>query len=365
MSPLRFDLGYALDYAELPASRHHFSDGTFTVLLESDLPIRLFNLDFTVDFDNEFKFTPNEPFYYKNWTGLSLELPVASATATLGFRQVTTVNEDNAKAFENSGYDPALHDEFERAYTYSELFVSWSLPTGIEVGQFGSLRYSPRLAAGINYRPGSPGWDPGDLRRGPSGFFTHNVGFERVDWIGNYRRGLSASIGNNLNYNFQKGKLTTSWNVTATGHLPLASFSGVSGRFKFNQIISGDTDSSAGSSLRGIIDKSVSADIMASVNLDFPFQALLFLPSRWFNNTAFHFFDFELHLSPVLDAALRKPRTENRLIPEAAAGIEVIVFPFFIRQLYVRGSFAVNLLDMIRRGRLGEYEYFIGLDHHF
>jgi hypothetical protein len=365
MNPLRFDLGYALDYADRSAQKRRFTDGTFTVLLDSDIPVRLFDLDFNIDFDNEFKFTSNEPFYYKNWTGLSLELPVAFTTATLGFRQITTVNENNARVFEDSGYDPALHDEFERVFTYSELFVSWSFPTGVVVGEFGDLRYSPRLAGGINYRPGSPGWDPGDLRRGLTGSFSHSVGFERIDWIGNYRRGLSAHTGNDVAYNFRKAEWGMSWNAIVRGHLPLTSFSGISGRFKFDQIILGDTNTSAGEVLRGIIDRSVSADIMFSINLDFPLQALLFLPSRWFDKPALHFFDFELHISPILDAALRKPRTENRFIPEAAAGIEIIVFPFFIRQVFIRGSFALNLRDLIDTGRPGEYEYFVGLDHHY
>jgi hypothetical protein len=373
LTPLNIDLGYALENEETNGTitRHWdergFTEGTFTFLVDTDIPVRLFNLNFVINFGNEFKFTNDdeEPFYYRNVTGLSVELPVSFTTATVGFLQTTTLHENNSKVYEDTGYDPALHDEFDSVYTASELFVSWDIPMGLEVGGFGKLAYTPRLSGSIKYRPGSVDWDPGDLRRGFTAGFSHSIGFSQIDWKENFRSGLSASIGNSISYNFSRTRWSSGWSAGSTGHLPITSFMGMSGRFMFNHILYGDTNSSAGDVLRGVIDKSIEADIMASLNLDFPFRVLMFLPSEWFHSRKLRFFDFEMHLSPIIDAALRVPRGESGLTPEISGGIELIVFPFFMRRVYLRGSFAINIKDLLRDGKIGDYEYFIGLYHHF
>jgi hypothetical protein len=362
LNPLRIDLGYALDYTRREKST--FSDGTFTFLLDSDTPIRLLNLDFNIDFDHEFKFTPNNPFYYQNITGLSVALPVSFTTATIGLRQITTLNEDNERVYTYDGWR-LYGGQFEPAYTTTEVFTSWSIPTPLEVGDFGSLTYSPRLSGRVSYRPGSSGWDPGELRRGIIASFGHQIGFGQIDWRENFRQGLQASISNSISYNINKSDFSAQAGVTAAGHLSITRFFGASGRVRYNRILAGAVDHYAGEVIRGIIDKNIQTGSIFSLNADFPFQALLFRPSRWFKKSALRFFDFELHLAPIFDAVLYQDPADDGFTGEAAAGIEIIVFPFFIRRLYIRASFAASLRDIAASGRIGEYEYFIGLEHHY
>jgi hypothetical protein len=365
LNPLRIDLGYALDNSTSNKwYDRNVTEGTFTLFLDTDIPVRLFDLDFVIDFDNEFKFS-KENIFYKNTAGLSVEVPVSFTTATFGFAQTTTVNEDNADVYEFTGFDPALYDRFERTFTASELYASWKIPTGIVVGEFGDLSYTPRLSGEIKYRPGSVNWDPGYLRRGFVNTLTNTIGFDRIDWIENYRRGLAAYLEYGVSYNYSKEKWGTGLAMEATGHLPITSFFGISGQFRFNHVILGDTNSVAGEVLRGVSDKNIHADTMASLNIDFPFRVLTFLPSQRFNNSKFHFFDFEMHVSPIVDLALRWDEYNSGAIPEAAAGVEVILFPFYMRRVFIRMSVAFNLKDIIQTGKVDDWEYFIGLDHHF
>jgi hypothetical protein len=83
--------------------------------------------------------------------------------------------------------------------------------------------------------------------------------------------------------------------------------------------------------------------------MDFPFRVLLFTPSKWFNNKKLGFFDFEFQISPVIGLALyNDPKAGISFNPKniaASGGIEFIVFPAFMRNLYACLSIAVNLRE--------------------
>jgi hypothetical protein len=118
----------------------------------------------------------------------------------------------------------------------------------------------------------------------------------------------------------------------------------------------------AGDILRGIPDKYIHANYMLSLNLDFPFNVLRFRPSQWFNNDRLRFFNFDLHLVPVIDTALYHHHGgvdfnfENMLV---SGGLEAIIFPQSFRSLCLRISFGMNLKGPSNAGR---YELFIGTD---
>jgi hypothetical protein len=146
--------------------------------------------------------------------------------------------------------------------------------------------------------------------------------------------------------------------------------------------------STAGDVLRGIVDKSIHADYMLSLNLDFPFRILRFVPSKWFDNHKMRFFDFDLHFSPIMDLALyHRPaydQTEVKFRPQdmlVSGGAELIVFPGIMRSLYLRASIAWNIVEWVNNPG-GSYlptwlpvipklpggngrELFIGMGHHY
>ena len=76
------------------------------------------------------------------------------------------------------------------------------------------------------------------------------------------------------------------------------------------------------------------------------------MPSQWFNTRKLSFFDFEFQASPVIDLALyHDPEANISFSPKNTAvsgGLEMIVFPAFMRNLYIRLGLAWNLRELVK-----------------
>jgi hypothetical protein len=365
MSPLRVDLGYVYD--------NNKDQSAASLGIDTDIPFKFLGLLWNFNFDNDFKYLQDDPFYYKNTTGLLLDLPWKKTTVTVGFDQSYILNEKNSdEEHEKTGVV-----YFDKTwYMSSELYAKWEIPLGITVGDFGELTYKPGLTETIKYRPGG---NIGEYRKGPTTTFSHSFGFGQIDWIGNFRKGLDVSLSNSIsynNYNLVKGN-ETGWDdwssnigITAKGHLLPVSFFGVYGRLKFMWYINTETYS-AGSELRGIPDKDLIAAKMLSLNLQFPLRILNFIPSTWFTSRLFKPIDLEIHFSPFIDLALLEGRdndTKEKYTPGnlfSTAGFEIIAYSLSWRNLYLRGSIGWNLQEWRRQGELPHPEVFIGMEHYF
>jgi len=382
MNPLRLDIGYKLDENNL---------SSLIVELESDTPFTAFGFNWNFTFNNYFNYRPQvstdvfEHFFYQNTSGLSMELPVKRTTFTFGFTEYLKLNEENADR-----YKPDYGKFQTGVYMASVLSTSWKIPTGLLVGDYGELTYLPGISTTFNHE--FPKWPLADFRRGPMMGFSHSLGFDKIDWLGNRRKGLSASFSNSYSYNFYQidedaKALSLSYSVSGKGHFIISDSFGVSTYLQFRHWFYHDPDynDSAGDALRGIMDNAVHADYMLSLNLDFPVKILEFLPSKWFKTEKLRFFDFEMHVSPIIDMALyHDPESniafsfKNMLV---SGGMEIIVFPGFMRSLYVRVSVAWNFIEQINNPR--EYylnpvlpilphlpegrnrEIFFGIGHHY
>jgi hypothetical protein len=87
------------------------------------------------------------------------------------------------------------------------------------------------------------------------------------------------------------------------------------------------------------------------------------------------FFNFEMHLSPILDMAVLS--YNNKFSFEISGGLEAVVFPAFMRSLYVRVSLGYNLRELFAwpgfaSGHFFDYlfsaknpELFFGIGHHY
>jgi hypothetical protein len=280
----------------------------------------------------------------------------------------------------------------------SRPYVNWKIPTGLEISEYGELTYTPGISATFNH--GFPDWPLHDFRRGPFMNLSHNLGFNRINWIGNFRKGLDAAFNNSYNFDFHrlannKEALSIDYSVSGIGHFIITEGFGLSTYARFRHWFYHDPDyhDQAGDALRGVLDKAVHAEYMLSLNLDFPIRILRFLPSQWFNTAKLRFFDFEMHLSPIIDMAFYKSPPTGNPLPETSritfdnnnilisGGLEVIVFPGFMRSLYIRVSAAWNFLEQINNP--GAYylnpilpivphlpagdnrEIFIGIGHHY
>jgi hypothetical protein len=378
MNPLRIDLGYKYDENER---------NSVLFEIDSDTPFKALGYNWNVNFDHFFSYRPDveAPFYYKNVTGLSMELPFKTTTFTFGFEESITLNEENDERYK------ARYGDFQNGpYMASKLSTEWKIPTGVYVSEYGELTYTPELSAAFNY--GFPEYPLDEFRIGPFLDLSHSLGFTRVNWIENYRRGFDVFAENSYSYNFHKiekneKNLNIDYSLSGTGHFIITDNFGISGRLQFRHWFHHDPGyyDKAGDVMRGILDKAVHADYMLSLNLDFPFRVFRFLPSQWFGTSKLRLFDFDLHFSPIIDLALyHDPESDTAFNPKnmlASGGAELIVFPAFMRSLYIRASIAWNFVASINAPE-GSYlpsglpvipkfpggdnrEIFIGIGHHY
>jgi hypothetical protein len=381
MSPLRIDLGYKNEEEDAGGG------GTFFVNTDSDIPFLALGHRWNLNFDNNFGYAYKEPFYYKNTTGLSVDLPYKSTVFTVGFEQAYILNEKNAE-----GDRPLFGTYFEDIwYMSSEIYGQWRIPTGLKVKSLGEVFYIPRLGGKINYRPGG---EIGLLHIGPTLGFTQIAALGTVNWEGNFRRGLELSLVNIIEYNFHKYTwngdyvLTyktpsfelpfyydkAEWNniliFTAAGHLPVRERFGISGRLQYRQWFNAPAE--AGDVLRGIKNSSVTANYMVSLNLDFPFLFRQFFVSEMLFSEKLRFFNFDMHVSPFVDMALADDPVNGRSFSFKdiliSGGLEVLVFLHRMRSTYMRASVGVNLVYYFTTHSIpggSNRELFIGFGHHY
>jgi hypothetical protein len=378
MNPLRLDIGYKYDQNNRNA---------LLIELESDTPFTALGYNWNLYFNHYFDYRPDaeEPFYYKNLTGLAMQLPFRATTFTFGIDETFFVNDENADS------QKPKYGEFQKGlFMQTNLYTTWKIPTGIEIADYGELTYTPHIAAVFPHE--FQEWPLADYRKGASLKFNHSFGFSKIDWLGNYRKGLYAYLTNNNSYNFSRladGRepLSLTFSASAKGHFIISEHFGISSYLQYRHWFYKDPNyyDNAGDVLRGIIDKAVRADYMLSLNLDFPIKLFTFMPSDWFKTRQLRVFDFEMHLSPIIDMALyHDPEKniefsfENMLV---AGGFEVIVFPYFFRSLYLRISLGWNIIRQIDFPRdyylnpvlpiipmlpMGnDREIFVGIGHHY
>ena len=356
MEPFRVDLGYKYDQE---------GRTTFSMMLDSGLPFQAFGLNWFFDFDNYFNYRPHlsEAFYYKNKTGLAVDIPIKRSILTLSFGESFFWNEENSDSDK-----PSLGDVQKGLYMSSNPSIVWTIPTGLEIGEYGELFYVPVIIAVINHEI-SP-WVLSNNRKGPVLSFVHSLLFSRINWIGNFRQGISVSAGNSYSYNIYYAKTGIdnpwgySYNVTTRGHFIIVEdLFGISARFMHRHWIKSYSDS-AGDVLRGIMDKDVIAEYITSLNLDFDVRALRMKPYEWLtNNKLTRIMGFDVHLNPIFDMAwykhpLRKASSdyENFLF---GGGFEMIIYPHRFRSMFFRISAG---WDITNTERITPSELFLGME---
>jgi hypothetical protein len=354
LSPLKFDLNWEQDDKKDKQS--------VGFLIDSDIPFQAFGFVWNINFDNEYKYFFGAPWYYKNTTGLSMELPVSFTTVTFGFEQGLVIHEENDE-------DDAIDDgEYHDWYTYSKLYTDWKIPTPLEAGPLGNISYIPGAYINVNYQPGG---GIGDYRRGPNAGFNHRLEAGAIDWLGNFRQGLTVSVFNNNDWNFFRHNWDNSIGLNAQGHVKLSRLFGISGRLGYTLWIDDSWDL-AGDVIRGFQDDALEANQRLFLNLDFPFRLIRFVPSEWSGKKKLRYFDFEQHWSPFIDLVMADaPKEAYSFRPSdiiTSLGLEVITFPLTWRSFYIRISAGWNMREWLknRKPPSGVYrEIFIGLGHFY
>jgi hypothetical protein len=293
-----------------------------------------------------------------------MELPWRTTTFTFGLDQSFIVNEENSD-------DEKLHnapDYFETWYMVSDFYVQWKIPTGLEAWNYGSIDYVPSINQTFRYHPGieMSRW------RQPTLSFGHSIGFSQIDWKGNFRKGLAASLSNG--YSLNEGNLTFGSTIAfdTRFHHRFNEYFGVSTRLQYKYWF-GDPSTGAGDVLRGLHNDRLYARQQFSVNLDLPFRILRFVPSEWFRRRWMKLFDFEMHASPFVDLSISEKPGESvySSSPEGVittAGLELIVFPLRWRSLFLRVSAGWNMREWLTiHNPPSDHnrELFIGVGHFY
>ena len=358
MHPLRVDLGYKYDQ-----DKNTF----FSLMIDSGLPFQAFGLNWFLDFDNFFDYRPDMslPFYFKNNTALSVDIPIKRTTLTLLFSESFIFNEENEDSDK-----PDYGDFQEGLYLSSKPSISWKIPTGLDVGKYGELTYTPNIYAVFNHE--LPSWPLLDNRVGPILYFNHTLYFGQLNWIDNFREGIYVQANNSYSYNFyypeiDKNPWTYDYSIeTKAFFIFIKDILGVSARLSHRHWINSSYEY-AGNILRGIYDKDANAEFMLALNLDMHIRVLKIDPYKWFPDNKFlRALGFDLHINPVVDCAFYKQPSkavsfdrENFLL---GAGIETIIYPHQFRSLFFRISTCWDFSDISKKTPI---ELFFGMEHHY
>jgi hypothetical protein len=359
MTPLRVDLGYQYNTRQ---------ESNFNFLIDSDIPFSAMGFNWNINFDNEVDYMWKESLGYANVSGISMEVPWRRSTFTFDLSHEINWYPRNSFWEEDRGYGKF----FEGLVNSIGLGTEWRLPTGLDVFGFGELIYTPRLRQSLNYNPGS--WDMREwreIRQYHTTSLDQTLGFGRVDWIGNFRKGLDIYFENDNSYNYTRRAWNNSYTINAAGHYRLGENSGITSRLQIRQWFYNfprDLYYNAGDVLRGVLDDDIAADFMISLNLEFPLRIPL-RPSKWLNNSKLRFLDFELFLSPILDIAfVHLPRSINgqdALSAYYTGGLEILAFPDIMRSFYLRLSAGFDLDKFFWDYQVPPVEFFFGLGHFF
>lgn len=362
MEPLKLDLGYTIDPDTLNSGS--LGRGTFFMDLESKTPFVMARHDANFIFNHYLAVSNQFGFEYLNTTGLTIDFPYRGTVFTVGAFQGISVNEE-----ELYQYKPLYGDRYPGYWYLSNwLTAAWTIPTGFRLGNIGMVQYVPSLEFRYNYKFDG---DIGDERHGPTTTVAQSLDVGRFDWVGNYRRGFLGHLEVSNEYNLFFG----SWDNAITGfailYHPVSDFFGPSFRLIGNYYF-GKPDYLAGLPLRGILDKSIVAQYGLYFNADFPFRLIQFVPSQWFKNRKYAFFDFEQQWGPFIDMALLNDPVHGTSFSLndmfVTGGLEVVTFPLFMRSFYIRISVGLDLRAAISEKTIpqGDHrEIYVGLGHHY
>ncbi|ADK83299.1 BamA/TamA family outer membrane protein [Sediminispirochaeta smaragdinae] len=335
-------LKFNLDYSYNEDNEHELG---FTN--EAEIPFTIGNGEWVYNFSQELQYVEHDPLEY------DLENSI-SYLFSLGDISFKTALEQNM--YLQNSYDDDDDEEQHESYMESALWLNGSVPLGFSLAHK-EAEYSG--TPGISWCYGL-GETLREERRGLTAYYDHSLSFGRIDWIGNFRRGLEFDLSEGNSYDTFDDHWTFDMDFTVAGHQTWG-WGGVNSRVGGFYIFSdGDDRDDQGGPLRGVLDDDID-DTTAGLymNLDFPFKMWIWFMSRW----------FEGHISPFFDAAMFRTVDDGFSSDNVyyTAGLEGFAFAKAARSLYLRVSVGIDLKAVIEDGAspLDSPELFIGLGHHY
>jgi outer membrane protein assembly factor BamA len=337
---------------------------TISSTLSFGIPFKAWNYAFNWSNSLSLSIPQGEAPEFHASSGLNMAVPVNDAlTANFGFTQSIAVNDRNSLL--------VMYPD-DRLF-YTEAFYA-NLPVPLlDLGYFGKLNWTP--SANFNGNWDQAGMHHPDLV-GPVVSWGHSIGFSRVDWVQNFRHGLSVSLGNSWAYNMHtNGAISTSISGSVAGYTSFFDRIGLTGQITGFYNLNATYTTDTAKKLRGILDTRITTDTAFTLNLDIPVRVMRVNFVEVTGVSWTKYIGFEMQVSPFFDMALTHDLATGKYYSLHdgwySGGLEMIIFPTKLRSLYVRLSGGWDLTELSKNGwNLNGYavrdgssirEYFIGI----
>lgn len=309
-------------------------------------------------------------------SGLKFELPFERFSIKFNFTQ------SFIRDFEYSKYD----DD-----TYFVEDARFSVPMIIQkIDNWGNITYEPFVSGNLYWDFDGINELDNDLRS-PILTIGQTLGTSRINWIENFRSGLSISLTNSYGYNFDKDQFIPGISGELKIFQSFKYFGFCSNIYAFAYM---HNNENIGSRLRGIRDdvyfskdykdgdyaeeKACETPAAFVVSMDIPIKLfrVYWEDVPLINKIKFaRYFNMEVQISPFIDFALinnRATKTDFYYKDGLyAGGLEVLVYPLKWKGIQVRGSLGIDLgrklpyvkgkLNQDWRKQASAYEISIGI----
>lgn len=365
-------------------------DYKFGFAIDFDIPFKLGLFDASWVNSHEFSYTIGDDTPEWNLkTGLELDLPFRKFSIQLDLYQSFIRDLDYEDADIN-GKTVHYGDG-----TYFVENAKLSVPLIIqEIPEWGNFYYTPYFEMKYNW-DGDGISDLNEDLMSPVLSLGQTLSTSRINWIENFRDGLSVSITQSFSYNIQKldfipGISGEFQAYKALKHIAFSTdiyaFAYLNGTSSFGGRLRGIRDEQYYSRETGESDKKACESPAAIVmNFDMPIRIFV---AHW-DEIGFiqkipgirkiaKYFNMEFQLSPFVDVALSRNRATGRNFYYKdgfyAAGIEGIVYPLKWKGMTIRGSLGIDLGQKLPglKGKLNQdwrdsksYEISIGIGLHY
>ncbi|ULQ60057.1 hypothetical protein K7I13_01625 [Brucepastera parasyntrophica] len=308
--------------------------------LDFTIPFKAWGYSFEWDLSAYINIPIDELVTLEFSTGIDFELPLGFSDMHIGAEQSVVWNDRDSK------------DVLYEDWLYFTEDVYLKLPIVLTtLSYFGDVSWTPALNFEFN-------WDHNGISdpdlKGPTLTASHSLGFDRIDWERNFRRGVAASLGNSYTYNFGKNKFEISINTKVRGYISFFNIFGLSGQFYFFYDFFDETNDDQGDMLRGILDDRITTDTAFSLNIDIPIRIMHINFEEITGVGWTRYVSFEMHLALFFDMALvhdiQKGTYYSFKDGWYAGGLEVIVYPLKMRSIYVRASLGFDLAELFTNG---------------
>lgn len=333
MQELSGDLTYELDNSGNPL---------FSSNLNFCIPFEV--KGYSVDWDNDFSIDvpfENDPKINIS-SGFTIELPLTFTILSLGIEQGIILNDWNSDT-----------QPYEDDPLYFYELLSLNLPLSLYTfDYFGNLSWA--FSASTKTRWSIDRLTDDDLK-GTDLSWGHGFSLGRIDWVGNFRKGLAFEINNNYSWNTHRREdIGASIKASFTGYRPIRSLAGVSSQlqifYNFNDALSNDS----AKNLRGIFNNRIETDIAMTLNIDLPIKTMNVNFQEITGVSWTRYIGFEMHISPFFDMALTRDSKTEKLFNVSdgwyAGGIDAIIYPKKMRSVYGRISAGFDLAELIQNG---------------